>query len=66
MEIVKACSFRYYAAFNIAVKGISTICHRWESGNVTIASVFTGLEHDIRSSLHLLSVFSARIFFSPF
>lgn len=61
MEIVKACSFRYYATFNITVRGDSTICHRWENGNITIVSVFTGLKHDIRGSLHLLSAFCARI-----
>lgn len=66
MEIVKACSFRYYATCNIAVRGVSTICHRWENGNITIASVSTGLKHDIRGSLHLLSGFCAGIFFPPF
>lgn len=66
LEIVKACSFRYYATFNIAVTGVSTICHCWENGNITIVSVFTGLKHDIRGSLHLLSGFCARVFFPLF
>lgn len=64
MEIVKACIFRYYATFN-AVRTVSTICHHWENGNITITSVFIGLKHDIRGSLHFLSGFRAGILFPP-
>lgn len=62
MEIVKLCSSRSNATFNSTVRGVSTVCHQWKNRNITIASVFTELKHDIRGSLHLLSGVCARIF----